>query len=109
MGSQWTAGGFPKAGHDVDDSVREASLNHKFAEPQCRERRLFSRLHDDAVTAGECRTEFPGSHQEREIPRNNLTDYADGFAQGECMKFRAGRVRDTDWDRIAFDLRGPTG
>ena len=63
------AGSFAVAGNDVDDAIREAGFLHQFAETQCRERCLLGWLEHDATARGEGGAEFPGGHQQREIPR----------------------------------------
>ena len=45
----------------------------------------FRRLEHDGIAAGQCRSELPSRHEQREIPRNNLPANADraGRATGE--------------------------
>jgi hypothetical protein len=69
---------------------------------------LLGRLHHYAIPAGERRTQFPGGHQERKIPRNDLSDDADRFTQSKGVKLCAGRIGNTDRDCIAFEFCGPT-
>ena len=38
--------------------------------------RLLGRLEHHRVTGGQCRGQFPGGHQDREVPRNDLPDHA---------------------------------
>src|SRR5439155_10441919 len=83
-------------------------LEDQFAETQRRQWRLFSGFEHDAVTGGKSGPELPRGHEQREIPRNDLANHTDGFAQSERMELGAGRVRNTDRDGVPFDLRGPT-
>ena len=53
--------------------------------------RLSEVLEDGWITmvqpAASCGRDFPSRHQEGEVPRNNLTDYADRFAQDDRQVF----------------------
>ena len=40
---------------------------------------MFGRLEHDAVTGCQRRGEFPGGHQQREVPRDDLPDHAQRF------------------------------
>src|SRR5471030_399876 len=71
------------AGDDVDDAGRYAGLHADFGEQHRRQRGEFGRLEDDRVTGGQRRGDFPGQHQQREIPRHDLADHADGAVVGE--------------------------
>ena len=44
-------------------------------------------MDNDGATGGKCGRDFPGSHEEREIPRNNLPDDANRFAQDDGKVF----------------------
>ena len=44
-------------------------------------------MDDDGTACGECGGDFPSRHQEGEVPRNNLTDDADRFAQYDGQVF----------------------
>ena len=51
--------------------------------------------------------EFPCSHEQREIPRNNLAHDADGLAQSVGVELAARRVGHADGNGVALDLGGP--
>ena len=76
------AGGFAVARDDVDDAIGESGFLKEFAEAKRGERRLLGGLQNYGAAGGERGAEFPGGHQEREIPGNDLADDADGFAHG---------------------------
>ena len=44
-------------------------------------------MDNDGTACGKCGRDFPSRHQEGEVPRNNLTDYADGFTQDDRQVF----------------------
>src|SRR6185437_12073044 len=51
----------------------------------------------------QCRREFPGLHQQREIPRNDLAD--DTYR----LMARVAEIIAADRDRLALNLVGPAG
>jgi ParB family chromosome partitioning protein len=61
------------------------------------------------VPGGERRPELPGRHEEREVPRDDLTDDADRLAERVGVELGPWRVRDGDVDRVPLDLRRPAG
>src|SRR5262249_3934964 len=61
----------------------------------------------DAIAGGKRRAELPCSHEEREIPWNDLADNANRFAHCKGVEIRARRVEDADRDGVAFDFRRP--
>ncbi len=60
------------AGDDVEHARRQPSLRGDPGKAQRRERRELGGLQDDGVSRGERRRDFPGDHQEREVPRDDL-------------------------------------
>src|SRR5579864_359868 len=108
MCCQSRSGSFAVARNNIDDSVWEARFRDQFAETQSREWRLLSWLKDYRASRCECGAEFPGCHQEREIPRNNLSNNADWLTQGIGEILRTRRVRNRDWNRVAFDFGSPS-
>jgi hypothetical protein len=74
---------------------------NQFAEAQAGKRSLLRRLDDHGASRGQCRSQLPGRHQQREVPRDDLTDYSNRLAQGVGQKLPGNR------NRIAFDLGGP--
>ncbi len=65
-------GGFAEAVDDVHDSGRQTN----FAEPVCEfergQRSLFGGLENASAAGGKRGREFPGGHQQRIVPRNDL-------------------------------------
>src|SRR3984957_6879332 len=106
MRGKSSTSGFAVAGNDVDDAIGNSRLLNQLAEQKSGERSLFGRLEYHATTGGQSRSEFPRSHQQREIPGYDLADDADGLAQrvGEEFVALSGKR-----DGVAFDLRGPAG
>ena len=79
-GGQGFAGFFAEALHHVQHARRQqvADQLHQHGNAQ---RGLFGRLEHHAVTGGEGRGEFPGGHQDREVPRDDLPDHAQRFME----------------------------
>ncbi len=91
------------AGHDVDHAVGNAGLLGQPGHPQAGERRLLGRLHHDRAAGGQGRAPFPGHHQHREIPGNDLPDHAHRLASAVAEVVAADR------NRLAVDLVGVAG
>ena len=83
--------------HKLGNSWRKSRFVDQFEKSNCRERGKFRGLEDAAVSRGEPRCEFPGRHEKRVVPGNDLAADADGFAHGFC-----GNVRVTDFVRLAL-------
>ncbi len=62
-----------EAVHDIQHTSRK-HICDEFHQYEDRPRRLVCGLQHDAVTGGKRRCEFPARHQQREVPRNDLTD-----------------------------------
>ena len=79
--------GRAEAGDDVDDAGRQVGLLDQFGQFQCGERGRLGRLEHHAIPCRQCRREFPSGHEQREIPRNDLTSHAERLraAVGECI------------------------
>ena len=69
------------ARHDVEDPGGQVRLLQKLGQQKRAQRRLFRRLEHDAVAARERRRDLPRGHQQWEVPRDDLSDDADGFAK----------------------------
>ena len=50
------------------------------AQPEC-SRRLLGGFEDDAVFGSQRRSQFPGCHQQREVPRDNLPHHSEGLME----------------------------
>ncbi len=66
--------------HHVQHARRQQVLD-QFDQHEDRRRRLLGRLEHDAIARGQCRRELPHRHQDREIPRNDLTDHAERLVE----------------------------
>jgi hypothetical protein len=97
------ARGRAKAGDDVDHAVRDAGFLRQPRHAQAGERGLFGRLHHDRTPGRQCGPPFPGGHQHREIPGNDLSDHADRLAPRVAEEIAADR------NRLSVNLVGPTG
>ncbi len=54
--------------------ARRQEVTDDFDEYHDRQRGLLGRLEHDAVTGSQGRSQFPGGHQQREVPRDDLAD-----------------------------------
>ena len=86
MRRQGGARGFAIARDDVHHSVGNAGLQNQLAQPQASERGLFGRLDHHGASRSQRRSQLPGRHQQREVPRDDLTDHADRLAQSVGQK-----------------------
>ena len=59
-------------GDDVDDARRQIGLLADIGERQRSERRSLRRLQNNGVACGERGRDFPGEHEEREVPWDDL-------------------------------------
>ena len=74
------------SGNDVQHAFRQQVVNF-LGERQQAQRSAGRRVNDDGTACGKCGRDFPSRHQEGEVPRNDLTDYADRFAQYDRQIF----------------------
>ena len=65
---QRLAGLDAEAVDDVEDAGRQ-DIGDQFHDDEDAHRRLLGRLQHDAIACGKRRREFPGRHQDREVPR----------------------------------------
>src|SRR6202044_3220148 len=82
----------------------ESCLLDQFTEQQRRKGCLFGRLKHNGATGSQSRPQFPSSHQQRKVPRNNLAYDADRFPQsvGEIV-----RTKLTSREGLSFNLSRP--
>lgn len=87
---------FTKSTHYVYHSWRKTCLVEQLTQHQGCERRLLGRLQNYCTTSSKSRSNFPGHHEKRIIPRNNLSNNSDwlffchpkeGFRHCESMPF----------------------
>lgn len=79
-GRQGFAGFLAETVHNVQYAWRQqvADQFHQYADAQ---RGLLGGLEYHAVAGGQGRGEFPGGHQQREVPRDDLADHAQWFME----------------------------
>lgn len=70
------------AGDDVQHALRK-NVSDEADEFQYGKGGVGGRLEDDGVASSKSRSEFPTSHEEREVPRNDLAYNADRFTENE--------------------------
>ena len=70
---------FTESGHDVDDARRQSAVGKVLREFQSRERRLLCGLEHARAPCSNGRRKFPCRHQQRIVPRNDLSRNADGL------------------------------
>src|SRR6185369_10030211 len=94
-------GGRSEAGDDVDDAGRHVGFEQQLGKTKRRKGRLLRGLEHAGVAACKSRRKFPRSHQQRKIPRDDLSADAVRLAQ------RVREKRIADRNRLAEDLVGP--
>src|SRR5206468_9861198 len=102
------------AGEHIENTRRQAHVSRELGEEQRREWRELGWLDDDRAAGRECRRDLPRQHQEREVPRNNLSDDADAAVTGKLRVEQLGPAgvvvemprdeRDVDVSRLANRL-----
>jgi hypothetical protein len=65
---------------DVDDTRRKQVADDG-DQVQDRRGRLLGRLENDSVACSKCGSELPHGHEDREVPRNDLSDDAEGLVE----------------------------
>ncbi|MNM45711.1 hypothetical protein D3C81_566370 [compost metagenome] len=75
-GGQGFTGFAAKAVDDVEHASGQ-QITDQFSKHGNRQRRLLGRLEHHAVARGQGRGEFPGGHQQREVPGDDLPDHAE--------------------------------
>ena len=74
--------------HDVHDAGRKLELLEDRRQANHRQRREFCGLEDADVARRERRRELPHRHEQRIVPRNDLSADADRLAHGEGLRGR---------------------
>src|SRR5579875_2228203 len=72
MSRERSARCLPEARYDVDNSIRNPGFLNEFTQFQGGERRLFCWFENDGATRRQSWSQFPGRHQEREVPGNDI-------------------------------------
>ncbi len=73
------------AGNNVDDSWRQSDFRADLSEGKGGERGKLRRLENHGVARGQSRRNLPGQHEQREIPRDNLTNNAARRVSGKFL------------------------
>src|SRR5262249_3124023 len=102
VSGDWPAGGRTITGKNIDDASREAGFKNQFAHTQSSKRSLLRRLQYDRVTCRKGRGQLPCLHQQREIPGNDLTDYA------HWLQTCVAEIRPVDGNGPALDFVCPS-
>ena len=79
MLNERSAATLAKSGHDVDDSWRQSAVGEVLREFQSRERGLLCGLEHAGTPGSNRRRKFPGRHEHRIVPGDNLPRHADGL------------------------------
>ena len=74
------------SGDDIDDACGEPDLLADFREGQRRQWSKLRRLQHHRVSRGDCRRNLPGQHEQREIPRNDLSHHAASRVGGKFLR-----------------------
>ena len=85
------------ARNDVDDALRHAGPLADLGKQKRGERRELRRLQHHRAAGGERRSDLPGEHQQRKVPRDDLAGHADrpGFGKLPVQRLRpAGMVQE---------------
>ena len=103
MVDERAAGRRSEAGDDVDYAGRNPGFEQELPQTERGERRLLGGLQHGGVAAGKCGRELPGTHEEREVPGDDLPAHSHRLAQGEVEE---GGVRGV---RLAVEFGHPAG
>ena len=83
----------PEPVHYIIDAVRHAGFVHHLAQQGSGTRRFFRGFHDNAIPAGEGRSDLPGHEQQGQIPRTHHRNHSLGHAQAIVQRPAAVRGR----------------
>ena len=72
-----------RRGDDVDHAVGQAGLDQHGGQSQCGQRGLRGGLDHDGAAGGQRGADLAGAHGEREVPRGDRVDRADGLLHGQ--------------------------
>ncbi len=109
MGGQRSTRGFSVSGHDIHNAVGKSGLGHDLREIQGRQGSLLRRLENHRGSRRQRRTQLPGGHEQRKVPRDDLTGDSDRFPQRVGQELAARHVGNGQADGVAFELRRPAG
>src|SRR5271165_2571214 len=103
----WVSGncgtrGFTIPGHDIDYARRKSGFFEEFPQAESCKRSLLGGFKHYSAAGRQRRSKFPCGHQKRKIPRDDLSDHSDWFAQRVSKIFLA---KIAQRNRSTFDLR----
>ena len=108
MHRQGVTHGVAIARQHVEHAFWNTSLNGQRGDADGGERGFFGRLQDDRVAGRQRRAEFPAGHHQREVPRHDGANDADGLAghQAQLIVGRGGDFVVDLVDRLAAPAQG---
>mmetsp|Transcript_22535 Transcript_22535/g.36541 ORF Transcript_22535/g.36541 Transcript_22535/m.36541 type:complete len:378 (+) Transcript_22535:9097-10230(+) len=83
---------FAIAGHDVHHTFGHARLSADIGKQKGGERCVFCGLQDDGVAHGQRGGDFPGQHEQGEVPRDDLAADAQSLAVGQFSLHQLGHA-----------------
>jgi hypothetical protein len=69
--------------HHIQHTGRQTHFDRELSESERGERGIFGGLDDDGVAGSQRGRDFPGKHEQRKIPRDDLADHAAGGVAGK--------------------------
>ena len=93
---QRRAAGLAETGDDVDHAGRQAAIGEMFREFQSRQRSLLGGLQHAGAACGQRGREFPCRHEQRIIPRDDLSGNADRLFERQAHGVIRDRIHITD-------------
>ena len=84
------ADGVTVTGQNVKNACGNTCLNSQCSNADGRQWRFFRRFEDHRVTGGQRRPQFPARHHQREVPRHNGADHANGFTGHQTQLVMGG-------------------
>ena len=85
--------GVTVTGYDVQNTGRQTRIVAHLGKIKCAQARVLSWFQYDGVTRRQGRRHFPGQHEQRKIPRNDLTDHAERFRLWQLFFDESGPAR----------------
>lgn len=101
--SRHTSSSLTETCNNVENTCRKASFIEKLPKHKSSEGSLFRRFEHNRASGSKRRGYFPGHHQQRIVPRNDLTHNSHRFFDGHS------HVGVEELESVAFDLIGLTG
>ena len=85
--------GLTITGYDVQNTGRQTRIVAHLGKIKCAQARVLSRFQYNGVTRRQGRRHFPSQHQQRKIPRNDLTNHAEWFGIWQLFFNESGPAR----------------